>query len=298
MQILRNRLFHPSDRLVYRLPVFLMRLVCCGRSVLVCSALKKRQASRVAKAAMLQSPGLATFQICEDSSSSPSMPRGEAWQPLGAMATRVLQTGQGWDSSSACRPRLAADHSGEENALDALDVDQSGSMALLRAPPARPPNATEQAPPPCSAAQQKELGATAQAQLKWLAENTDVLPRETAEALPGVGAPCSVHNSEKESGVTANHRLALKERGGNVRGSDRKITIKAISSNTPNATAASPGAERNCDGSAPSRQLMWDPAWAKESPEPVREGRVKSRTPVDLGIEVVHQRLEAATSAQ
>jgi hypothetical protein len=108
----------------------------------------------------------------------------------------------------------------------------------------------------------------------------------------------SVHNSEKESGVTANHRLALKERGGNVRGSDRKITIKAISSNTPNATAASPGAERNCDGSAPSRQLMWDPAWAKESPEPVREGRVKSRTPVDLGIEVVHQRLEAATGAQ
>ena len=83
-----------------------------------------------------------------------------------------------------------------------------------------------------------------------------------------------------------------------MRGSDRKITIKAISSNTPNATAASPGAERNCDGSAPSRQLMWDPAWAKESPEPVREGRVKSRTPVDLGIEVVHQRLEAATSAQ
>ena len=124
-----------------------MRLVCCGRSVLVCSALKKRQASRVAKAAMLQSPGLATFQICEDSSSSPSMPRGEAWQPLGAMATRVLQTGQGWDSSSACRPRLAADHSGEENALDALDVDQSGSMALLRAPRARPPLRNRRPPP-------------------------------------------------------------------------------------------------------------------------------------------------------
>jgi hypothetical protein len=247
---------------------------------------------------MLQSPARAAFRKCEASSSSPSVPHGEAWQPLGAMATRVLQTGQGWDSSSACRPRPAADHSGEENALDAPDVDQSGSTALLRARAARPP-ATEQATPPCSAAQQKELGSTAQAQLKWLAENTDALPRETAGALPGVGAPCSVHNSEKESGVTASHRLPLNERGGNVRGSERKVAVEAISSNTPNViTTASPGAGRNRDGSAPSRQLMWDPAWSKESPEPVMEGRVKSRTPVDLGIEVVHQRLEAATGAQ
>ena len=230
----------------------------------------------------------ATFQKCEGT----GVPR-EAWQPPGAMATAVLQTGQGWDSSTACRSRPAADHSGEE---DALDVDKMfGSPALLRARAARPPTTRA-----CVA--QEELGSTAQAQLKWLGENTDALPRDTAGTLPvhsRVSAPSvPVHNSEKESGVTASHHLPPDERG-NVRGSEKEDAVTAVLSISPSViTAVSPGAERDRNGPAPARQLMWDPAWSKASPEPVQEGRVKSRTPVDLGIEVVHQRLEAATGTQ
>ena len=225
-------------------------------------------------AALEQPPELATFQKCEGSSSS--VPRGEAWQPPGAVATPVLQTVQG---SSACRSRPAADHSGEENALD---VDQMfGSPALLRARAARPPTTRA-----CSA--QEQPGSTPQAQphpcpaqLKWLSANTDALPRDTA-GTPGV-----------------------RDENDNVRGSEKgvaqssEVAVTAISSNSPSViTAVSPGAERDRNGPAPARQLMWDPAWSKASPEPVQEGRVKSRTPLDLGIEVVHQRLEAATGTQ
>ena len=228
-------------------------------------------------AAVDQPPERATFQKCEGSS-SPSVPRGEAWQPPGAVATPVLHTGQG---SSACRSRPVADHSGEENAVD---VDQMlGSPALLRARAARPPTTRA-----CSA--QEKPGSTPQAQphpcpaqLKWLSTNTDALPRDTAGTLPGV-----------------------RDENGNVRGSEKgvvpqssEVAVTAISSNSPSViTAVSPGAEQDRNGPAPARQLMWDPAWSKASPEPVQEGRVKSRTPVDLGIEVVHQRLEAATGTQ
>ena len=170
---------------------------------------------------------------------------------------------------------------GQENALD---VDQMfGSPALLRAHAARPPTTRA-----CSA--QEQPGSTPQAQphpcpaqLKWLSANTDALPRDTAGTLPGV-----------------------RNENGNVRGSEKgvvpqssEVAVTAISSNSPSViTAVSPGAERDRNGPAPARQLMWDPAWSKASPEPVQEGRVKSRTPVDLGIEVVHQRLEAATGTQ
>jgi hypothetical protein len=43
---------------------------------------------------------------------------------------------------------------------------------------------------------------------------------------------------------------------------------------------------------------MWDPAWSRNVPEPVQEGRLKSRTPADLAVEVVRRGLEAATGTQ
>ena len=219
------------------------------------------------------------------------------------MATGVLQTG--WDSSSATRPRqgLAAHkHSGGEKALDVDEMAGSPAPALLRARAARPPTTGG-----CSA--QEELGSTAQAQLNWLARSTELArlasltdnpPPDTAGAEPGGRAPSNVpgHSSEKESGDTASHCSPVNE-GGNVHRSEKEAAGVTITSpKVITWSAASPGAQRDRSGTPPARQLMWDPAWSKNVPEPVQEGRLKSRTPADVAVEAVRRGLEAATGTQ
>ena len=232
-----------------------------------------------------QTPERATFERCE----------------RGAVAPGVLQSG--WDSSSATRPRSSADnHGSREKAMNVDAMAGSPAPALLRARAARPPTTG-------GGSAQEELGSTAQAQLSWFARSTelarlasltDAPPPDTAGALPGVRAPCDVpaHSSEKESGDTASHRLPAIE-GGNVHRSEKEAAVATIiSPKVITWSAASPGAQRDLSGSPPARQLMWDPAWSRNVPEPVQEGRLKSRTPADLAVEVVRRGLEAATGTQ
>ena len=155
---------------------------------------------------------------------------------------------------------------------------------------------------------QRELGSSTQAQLKWLAQESK---EQSSEALPTeYRAPCDTSwqpvGSEREPSVVPKREGSTMSRG-SVRGGGQKAHDSPSVMTRGRNQAESPpftGLDvtrlilDETDWRDGTRQPMWDPAWTKASPQAQHESKVKSRTPVDLEIAVVHQRLEAATGTQ